>query len=78
MQTKNAILMRTATMISIIVLFGMQREHPILMTNHLMEKRKSMMGPGWKWNRWEDNGIDDVIPGPALVDLYNGPHGLRP
>ena len=36
------------------------------------------MGPGWKWDRWEDIGIDDDIPGPELVDPYNGPHGLRP
>ena len=42
------------------------------------EEEINVMGPGWKWDRWEDIGIDDDIPGPELVDPYNGPHGLRP
>eukprot|EP00957_Ditylum_brightwellii_P002082 160367-Ditylum_brightwellii.AAC.1 len=42
------------------------------------EEEINVMGPGWKWNRWQDIDQDEDIPGPEAVDPYNEPHGLRP
>eukprot|EP00957_Ditylum_brightwellii_P098385 7495833-Ditylum_brightwellii.AAC.1 len=28
------------------------------------EKEINMMGPGWKWDRWQDIAEDEDIPGP--------------
>ncbi len=32
---------------------------------------------GWVWNKWEEIGDDDEIPGPKKDDHYNGHHGLK-
>eukprot|EP00957_Ditylum_brightwellii_P174010 13248622-Ditylum_brightwellii.AAC.1 len=42
------------------------------------EEEINVVGPGWKWDRWQGIDKDEDIPGPDAVDPYNGPHGLRP
>eukprot|EP00957_Ditylum_brightwellii_P057929 4392130-Ditylum_brightwellii.AAC.1 len=42
------------------------------------EEEINVMGPGWKWDSWQDIAEDEDIPRPEAVGLYNGPHGLRP
>ena len=42
------------------------------------EDEMNVMGPGWKWDQWQDIGPNDEVPGPPISDPYNGPHGLLP
>ena len=36
------------------------------------------MDNNWKYNQWEELGIDDMIEGPVEDDHCNRPHGLKP
>eukprot|EP00957_Ditylum_brightwellii_P150649 11470101-Ditylum_brightwellii.AAC.1 len=38
----------------------------------------NVMGPCWKWDRWQDIAEFEGIPGPDAVDPYNGPHEPKP
>ena len=45
--------------------------------DHDNEADVNFLGDGWEWNKWEEIGDDDEIPGPVETDHYNGPHGLK-
>ena len=41
------------------------------------EKDEDFLGDDWIWNKWEEIGDDEVVPGPKEMSYYNGPHGLK-
>ena len=41
------------------------------------EEDVDYIGDGWLWNKWEEIGDDEEIPGPKEDDHYNGRHGLK-
>ena len=42
-----------------------------------IEEDVDCIGDGWLWNKWEEIGDDEDIPGPKEDDYYNGRHGLK-
>ena len=41
------------------------------------EEDVDSIGDGWFWNKWEEIGEDEEIPGPKKNDHYNRRHGLK-